>query len=622
MTYTREQLKQIDEMPIKNVYGKIVVLDFKEKPLEEIQGLVTQGSMSCNGSAAIRRTINLTLAASPEYTAITNVDNLISINKKVKVFMGVQGTGEIFWFPLGLYVLSTANIQHQPTALTISITGKDKMCRLDGSAGGTLPASVVFNEKIEYKNGVRIVQQVPIPQMIRQALIQYGEEQDSKIIIADLDVQAKALARYNHNTPLYLNKNDKSFTFTNEKLEQDKYIKIVYGEDAGYFETNLTYPGQLVLNAGETVVTLLDKIVKALGNYEFFYDLDGNFIFQEKKNYLNNQFSHLKDNYISKFSENKYAYIMDNTKTISSISSNPKYDNIKNEFIVWGQRTSTSGANVPILFHLVIDEKPKINLAKTQFWGLKNTTSLDNDDIRWAKYLFQNGDPEEDGEWEKLGEPCEEWREELYRQALVRAANSETPGPYDAELISFWRDLYYMSGTEMIWNPNTINNPALLNYWLDFLDSSQLKQFSVNEIGRRTKVVNNDKIKAIANKIPDDIIFVDGETEGLVNIIKKYNTMGQEFSIVPKDYINYFGISSTGASAYDTARELLYQHLVYNNSISITCTPKYFLEPNTLIYIKDADAAIDGSFVITQFTLPLTYNGMMTISAAEALTRE
>jgi hypothetical protein len=83
-----------------------------------------------------------------------------------------------------------------------------------------------------------------------------------------------------------------------------------------------------------------------------------------------------------------------------------------------------------------------------------------------------------------------------------------------------------MSGTEMIWNPNTINNPALLDYWLDFLDSSQLKQFSVKEIGRRTKVVNNDKIKAIANKTPDDIIFVDGETEGLVNIIKKYNTMG------------------------------------------------------------------------------------------------
>jgi hypothetical protein len=79
---------------------------------------------------------------------------------------------------------------------------------------------------------------------------------------------------------------------------------------------------------------------------------------------------------------------MDNTKTISSISSNPKYDNIKNEFIVWGQRTSTSGANVPILFHLVIDEKPKINLAKTQFWGLKDTTSLDDDDIRWTKYLF------------------------------------------------------------------------------------------------------------------------------------------------------------------------------------------------------------------------------------------
>jgi hypothetical protein len=72
--------------------------------------------------------------------------------------------------------VSTANIQHQTTSLQISVTAKDKMCRLDGSAGGTLPASVVFNEKIEYKGGVRVVSSVPIPQIIREALVQYGEE--------------------------------------------------------------------------------------------------------------------------------------------------------------------------------------------------------------------------------------------------------------------------------------------------------------------------------------------------------------------------------------------------------------------------------------------------------------
>jgi len=47
----------------------------------------------------------------------------------------------------------------------------------------------------------------------------------------------------------------------------------------GYKLTDFTYPGELVLNPGETVVTLLDKIAKVLGNYEYFYDIDGHFIF-------------------------------------------------------------------------------------------------------------------------------------------------------------------------------------------------------------------------------------------------------------------------------------------------------------------------------------------------------
>ena len=74
MSYTKEQLKVIDEMPIKNTFGKIIVLDFKERPIAEIQGMISQGSMTCNGSAAIRRTINFTLLAFPEYAAIENID--------------------------------------------------------------------------------------------------------------------------------------------------------------------------------------------------------------------------------------------------------------------------------------------------------------------------------------------------------------------------------------------------------------------------------------------------------------------------------------------------------------------------------------------------------------------
>jgi len=36
------------------------------------------------------------------------------------------------------------------------------------------------------------------------------------------------------------------------------------------------------------VTDALDQILEVLGNYEYFYDLDGNFVFQEKKNFFNN----------------------------------------------------------------------------------------------------------------------------------------------------------------------------------------------------------------------------------------------------------------------------------------------------------------------------------------------
>jgi hypothetical protein len=37
----------------------------------------------------------------------------------------------------------------------------------------------------------------------------------------------------------------------------------------------LVYPGDLVAAAGETVTSVLDKIVNMLGEFEYFYDLQG-----------------------------------------------------------------------------------------------------------------------------------------------------------------------------------------------------------------------------------------------------------------------------------------------------------------------------------------------------------
>jgi hypothetical protein len=52
-------------------------------------------------------------------------------------------------------------------------------------------------------------------------------------------------------------------------------IKIDYGDAIGYRQTDLVYAGDLVANIGETITSVLDKIKNMLGNYEYFYDLNG-----------------------------------------------------------------------------------------------------------------------------------------------------------------------------------------------------------------------------------------------------------------------------------------------------------------------------------------------------------
>ena len=64
----------------------------------------------------------------------------------------------------------------------------------------------------------------------------------------------------------------------------DVYVaKVEYGQTAGYRLTDLIYPGDLIANIGESVVSVLDKIKNMLAEFEYFYDVDGRFIFQKKK---------------------------------------------------------------------------------------------------------------------------------------------------------------------------------------------------------------------------------------------------------------------------------------------------------------------------------------------------
>lgn len=623
-------LTQLDKLHMRVQYAKIILLSFKdEEPIKEIQGSITSGNLSVNGSSAIRRTINLTMLASIDNSNLEDIDNEISINKKIKVLIGYDNPlksyknyGDIIWFPCGLFVLSSANISRSTSGWNISITGKDKMCLLDGTAGGTLPASITFHESlVQLDNGDVEIQYPTIFQIIYEAVNHWGGEAIENIIITDIDEEIKMLVRYMGDKPVYFSNDYQSLSF---EAQEDYPHMFSYGQDAGYKYTDFTYPGELVLNAGDTVVTLLDKIVSTLGNYEYFYNIDGKFVFQEIKNYLNTGSPLLElspEDYVRSYNNAKFLYSLTDLDTTTAITRNPKYDNVKNDFYVWGKRKTSIGVEVSIRYHLAIDDKPDIDLAMQNMWEVKDKKSN-----LIVRYDFNTLDDYsvDDYTVTLLGTPCDEWREELYRRALnAQVSNSVYDNYYDSELIAEWRNLYNPMNKNWDatnhWNPDVFNDPGSINFWLDFIDtSSALGKYSIKNIGRRTKVVNNNDIKTVYNSEVPDVVFIEGLDQDL---IVKYQGIGQRFFILTNEYYDMFSISTTGTSCFDQIREMMYQNLCYNTTISLTCLPKYYIEPNNIIRVEDKDSNIYGNYQITQYSLPLTYNGTMSITATEVLTR-
>jgi hypothetical protein len=46
-------------------------------------------------------------------------------------------------------------------------------------------------------------------------------------------------------------------------------------------------------------------------------------------------------------------------------------------------------------------------------------------------------------------------------------------------------------------------------YWIDFLDDSYLEKYKVSNIGRRTKVINDNDVKAIFFESTPNVLFID-----------------------------------------------------------------------------------------------------------------
>lgn len=694
-------LKYVDLQRLKEQYVKIIVLDWNENPIQDLTGRITGGSINIDGSSAVRRTANLSVFAPDTENNITNPNNLLSINKKVSIEIGFKNTTpyysqyDMIWYPMGVYVIIQNSISHTTGGTNISLQLKDKMCLLNGECGGTIPASVTFNEiETVDEDGNPIIIKPNIYQIIQEAVNHWGGEQLGKIIISDIDTRIKKVMKWIGATPVYCYNegNGIEFTTSERKIENftetkdlnlvinnpNMFVKYEHGRDIGYIYVDFAYPGgDLVGDAGSSVVDVLENIKNALGNYEYFYDIDGNFVFQEIKNYLNTSkaitdLNQLNNNsYLIDQSKGKIVYNFNDSKLITSYSNNPQFSMIKNDFIVWGSRKDANDKEYPIRYHLVIDSKPKIGNTYMVF------RYQDEDGIIKAKstmnFLNRNDFPNpgvvgvfyyaptdetvklSDGtyvytnekvmvkiksvgkiyQWDAAAKIYKEivgghlaeittkdWRTELYLQGVDAEPFGTASNYYYTELQNEWPKLYDIWGETPGFYQEVLDTPSDCDFFLDFIDATaSISEFSVNNIGRRTKAIVDDKVNCLFTPDIPDLIILEENGDDLAERREECKNRGQNYTQV--DSAIYSCLTGGGSlnSAYDAVRDLLYQYTSYNESVSLQCVPIYHLDVNTRIGINDPTSNIYGDYIIHTISIPLDISGTMTISATRALER-
>lgn len=730
MLYDKEFLRQLDSSLNKVVYAKITALTMDEYPINAIEGKVTGGNISLDGASAVRRTCSLTLVAED----VNIQDYYWGLNTKFKLEIGLQNDintnyPSIIWFPQGIFVITSFKTGLTTNNYTISISGKDKMCLLNGEIGGSLNSSVNFGsiEEIDNNGNLKIIS-YPIKDIIRESVHQYGGEPFHNIVINDLDDMGLELLEYRYDTDLFLLRYENEDTYHTGTFDgtTDCYVngnimslndipvfdsltsgfidtedptvftfevggktycaaRIQYGQTAGYRLTDLTYPGDLIANVGESLTSVLDKIKNMLGDFEYFYDLDGRFVFQRKPTYVNVLYSPLISNeddvsYIEGLEYSSSAsYTFNGNELIAGFNNTPNLTNLKNDFSVWGTRKSTtSGKELPVHMRYAIDEKP---------YAYTSITVSEEELVDYNTKHNVNLSPQESVRYTTEGETGYDWRELIYQMAkdylkynhlddfalkIIEANKNDELyitgrtgyEQYYIDILGFWRELYdpywnqakedapsgqltvddlgdfYLGlegDEEIVENPEETGGyyddqgDDKSRYWWarDVFDAPDRLNFwfdflDVDGILNQfsNKMIGN-RPKAVSDNTVKGIYFK--ETPSIVFVT------AEEFGKVERktgyryflanNLDNMFAASSQGKSAKDKIDELLYNHAYCSESVSLTTIPIYYLEPNTRIHVFDEKTNINGDYIISKIAIQLGHDKTMSITATKAVER-
>ena len=610
-------MKFFNNLNRRKEFVKIFLLDQNEKVENVLTGTAISGSINVNGDSNVRRVGNLTLLL--QQFDMQLIEEYLRLDKKIKILKGVENKKELIdWYNLGIYVLTEVSVNSTIEGLTLDLSFSDKMCLLNGDCGGTLPASVTFHEYVQLnEKGEKKVEKQKIFDIIQSLVIFYGGERIENVIINDIPDTIKNVMRYTGTGELYFNTLTRNFSLADSSIINNENYKVFQaGENVGYTMTDFVYPKELISSIGDTVASILDQVVELLGNYEYFYDINGRFVFQEKRNYLNTsyQVSITKENnnevtsstnYRVDFSsEMKSSFTFSTEKGhIVSLSKSPNICNIKNDYHLWGKKNKEN-EDLTIHYHLLIKEKPTITSWDVWF-DENNKINLPDNTTDITKIVHY--------------EPLD-WRAELYLQGLYKLQRGERLDSLYQEIVDNFPDIYNFKDRKF--KTDLLKHPTELSYFIDFLDPvGEIGKYSVDSVGYKTLSIYDDTINAIYELEIPDIVLINMDSQSQETEIQECIKKGNHYSNVEGSVYSNFSLGSVINTAQDKMRELLYQYTRYNERISIEILPCYELEPNTRITIIDRTTQTGKDYILESFSIPLEYDNTMSLSCQEAIER-
>lgn len=281
MYYTPTQIDlNLVTQPTKDIFVKIDLLMKNFKTIDSLECNLISDNLSVDGESKQRRSYTCELQVS-DPSFLVGADRKIWIDKYIRVSYGIRNlrTKEIHWYELGIFSYQSVDYSYDATTNLLSLKCVDLMADYDGTKNGQF---VYKNDDGEY---------------ITDLILEKGQS-ISNAVITTLDMAGII------------------------KYEVEDMVDEIKDESGKIIKVQKELPYDLEFNGTFTYCDVWTKICELYPGWEFFFDVDGTFIWRKMPTGLHE------------------PVIFDNAfldKIL--ISENISYDfsKIYNKTIVWGK---------------------------------------------------------------------------------------------------------------------------------------------------------------------------------------------------------------------------------------------------------------------------------------------